>query len=258
MAFLEIRGISKSYGKAEILKDIDLMVETGEVLALIGPTGSGKTTLLRLVSLLEEPSMGCILFDGQKVTAASEKEKLKARRRMAMVFQKPVMFKANVSENVSFGLKMRGIDDPKKIEEALAAVGLSGFENRDANTLSGGEMQRIALARALVLEPELLLLDEPTANLDPESVASIDRLLQSLSGQKTAVILATHNMMECKRLATRVAVLQAGRLAAVGLPEEVFRQKNHSARPFIRIFCSLVRPKMDAFIFLNPNFMNNT
>ena len=225
MALLEIRGISKSYGKAEILKNIDLMVEAGEVLALIGPTGSGKTTLLRLMSLLEEPSMGCILFDGQKVTAASEREKLKARRRMAMVFQKPVMFKASVSENVSFGLKMRGIDDPKKIEEALAAVGLSGLENRDANTLSGGEMQRIALARALVLEPELLLLDEPTANLDPESVASIDRLLQSLSGQKTAVILATHNMMECKRLATRVAVLQAGRLAAVGLPEEVFRQK---------------------------------
>ena len=114
MAFLEIRGISKSYGKLAILKDIDLMVETGEVLALIGPTGSGKTTLLRLVSLLEEPSKGCILFDGQKVTAASEKEKLKARRRMAMVFQKPVMFKANVSENVSFGLKMRGIDDPKE------------------------------------------------------------------------------------------------------------------------------------------------
>ena len=231
MAFLEMRGISKSYGKAEILKNIDLTVETGEVLALIGPTGSGKTTLLRLVSLLEEPSMGCILIDGQKVTTASEKEKLKARRKMAMVFQKPVMFKANVSENVSFGLKMRGIDDQKKIEAALAAVGLFGFENRDANTTSGGEMQRIALARALVIEPELLLLDEPTANLDPESAASIDRLLQSLSGQKTTVILATHNMMECKRLATRVAVLQAGRLAAVGLPKEVFRQKNHSDRP---------------------------
>ena len=128
---------------------------------------------------------------------------------------------------------MRGIDDPKKIEEALAAVGLSGLENRDANTLSGGEMQRIALARALVLEPELLLLDEPTANLDPESVASIDRLLQSLSGQKTTVILATHNMRECKRLATRVAVLQAGKLKAVGLPEEIFRKKNLEGPAFL-------------------------
>jgi tungstate transport system ATP-binding protein len=232
MALLEIRGISKSYGKSEILKDINLKAERGDVLVLIGPTGSGKTTLLRLVSLLEEPSVGCILINGQKVTTASEKEKLKVRRKMAMVFQKPVMFKANVSENVSFGLKMRGIDDPKKIEEALLAVGLSGFENRDANTLSGGEMQRIALARALVIEPELLLLDEPTANLDPKSAASIDRLLQSLSGKKTALILATHNMVECKRLATRVAVLQAGRLAAVGLPDEVFSQKTPSEISF--------------------------
>jgi tungstate transport system ATP-binding protein len=145
---------------------------------------------------------------------------------MAMVFQKPVMFKANVSENVSFGLKMRGIDDPKKIEAALAAVELSGFENRDANTLSGGEMQRIALARALVLKPELLLLDEPTANLDPKSVASIDRLLQSLSGQKTTVILATHNRRGCKRLGTRVGGFQPGKRRAVGLPEEIFRKKN--------------------------------
>jgi tungstate transport system ATP-binding protein len=128
---------------------------------------------------------------------------------------------------------MRGIDDQKKIEEALLAVGLFGFENRDANTTSGGEMQRIALARALVIEPELLLLDEPTANLDPESAASIDRLLQRLSGQKTTVILATHNMMECKRLATRVAVLQAGKLKAVGLPEEIFRKKNLEGPAFL-------------------------
>ncbi len=142
---------------------------------------------------------------------------------MAMVFQKPVMFRAKVQENVSFGLKMRGRDDREKVREALEAVGLAGYESRDANTLSGGEMQRIALARALVLEPELLLLDEPTANLDPNSAAAIDRLLQGLAGRKTTVILATHNMREAMKLASRVAVLQAGRLTAVGSPEEVFR-----------------------------------
>ena len=141
---------------------------------------------------------------------------------MAMVFQKPVMFKARVQENVSFGLKMRGMDDREKVREALSAVGLAGYESRDAGTLSGGEMQRIALARALVLEPELLLLDEPTANLDPKSAAAIDRLLQGLAGQKTTVILATHNMLEALKLASKVAVLQAGRLTAVGSPEEVF------------------------------------
>ena len=224
-AFLEIKDLGKSYGSAEILRDITLTVEQGSVLALIGPTGSGKTTLLRLVNLLERPSFGQIIFKGRNVSDCPESELLAPRRSMAMVFQKPVMFRAKVQENVSFGLKMRGIDDPEKVQKALEAVGLAGYESRDANTLSGGEMQRIALARALVLEPELLLLDEPTANLDPKSAAAIDRLLQGLAGRKTTVILATHNMREALKLASLVAVLQAGRLTAAGKPEEVFRSR---------------------------------
>jgi ABC-type Fe3+/spermidine/putrescine transport system ATPase subunit len=219
---LEIKELGKSYGHAEILKEINLTIEQGSVLALIGPTGSGKTTLLRLVNLLESPSSGQIIFKGKKVSDRSEREMLMARRSMAMVFQKPVMFKARVQENVSFGLKTRGMDDREKVREALSAVGLASYENRDAGTLSGGEMQRIALARALVLQPELLLLDEPTANLDPNSAAAIDRLLQGLAGRKTTVILATHNMREALKLASTVAVLQAGRLTAVGRPEDVF------------------------------------
>jgi tungstate transport system ATP-binding protein len=238
MAFLEIRSLCKSIGPAEILLGINLTVERGEILGLIGPTGSGKTTLLRLINLLDEPSAGCILFDGKMVSGKPEKEVLAARRRMAMVFQKPVMFKASVEENVSYGLRMRGRqgrDDATggkygaggkmsmhaRVKEALAMVGLSGYESRDANTLSGGEMQRIALARALILRPELLLLDEPTANLDPKSAASIDSLLQGLAGSRTAVILATHNMQQCRKLAGRVAVLQAGRLVALGKSEEI-------------------------------------
>lgn len=224
MVFLEIKGLYKSYGDAAILKDISLIAEPGKVMALIGPTGSGKTTLLRLINLLEKPSRGCILYDGQNAMNLSGRELQKLRRRMAMVFQKPVMFAGNVRENVSFGLRMRKGDDSKKVEEALRAVELSGYENRDANTLSGGETQRIALARALVLEPELLLLDEPTANLDPNSAAAIDGLLLRLSRQKTTVILATHNMLQCQRLANRVAVLQSGRIIAAGHPDEIFRQ----------------------------------
>jgi len=232
LALLEVRSLSKSIGPAKILKGIDLTVERGEILGLIGPTGSGKTTLLRLINLLDEPSGGSILFDGRMVSGKPEKELLSARRKMAMVFQKPVMFKASVEANVSYGLRMRGRADAKdatggkmsmsdRVEEALAAVGLSGYRSRDANTLSGGETQRIALARALVLQPELLLLDEPTANLDPGSAASIDSLLSSLAGSRTAVILATHNMQQCRKLAGRVAVLQAGRLVAVGRSEEI-------------------------------------
>ncbi|MFZ3150049.1 MAG: phosphate ABC transporter ATP-binding protein [Methanothrix sp.] len=225
MALLEISSLGKSYGKAEILKGIDLTVERGEILGLIGPTGSGKTTLLRLVNLLDEPSTGRILFEDREVSGRPEREKLSMRRKMAMVFQKPVMFKASVEENVSFGMRMRGKADAEEMrvrtKEALAAMGLPGYESRDANTLSGGEMQRIALARAWVLQPELLLLDEPTANLDPGSAASIDGLLQKLADSRTAVILATHNMQQCRKLADRVAVLQTGRLVAVGKSEEI-------------------------------------
>lgn len=219
MAEVEIKGLFKSYGKALILKDINLKAEPGEVLALIGPTGSGKTTLLRLIGLLEKPTGGGIIFDGLEVTGLSESERLKARRRMAMVFQKPVMFKTSVRENVSYGLKIRGEDGiDERVKEAIAAVGLSGYESRDANTLSGGEMQRIALARALVLKPDILLLDEPTANLDPKTEASIDDLISRFEG---TIIMATHNMLEAKRLADRVAVLVEGRVAQVGRPGEV-------------------------------------
>lgn len=224
MAFLEVRSLSKSIGKAVILHEVNLTVERGEILGLIGPTGSGKTTLLRLINLLDKPSAGSILFSGKEVSGRPEKEALATRRKMAMVFQKPVMFKDSVKENVSYGLRMRGRKERYekiRVEEALEMVGLSGYESRDANTLSGGEMQRIALARALILQPELLLLDEPTANLDPRSADSIDNLLSSLAGSRTAVILATHNMEQCRKLAGRVAVLQAGRLAALGKSEEI-------------------------------------
>ncbi|HNX39474.1 MAG TPA: phosphate ABC transporter ATP-binding protein [Methanothrix sp.] len=266
MALLSVTGLGKSCGRAEILKGIDLSVERGEVLGLIGPTGSGKTTLLRLINLLDEPSCGCIEFDGRTVSGLPEKEMLAARRRMGMVFQKPVMFSASVQDNVSYGLRVRGArrradggraEIEERVRLVLEAVGLEGCERRDASTLSGGEMQRIALARALIIQPELLLLDEPTANLDPRSADSIDRLLERLAGSglflgesdgenrnsgdsgednlagrpsgtahRPAVILATHNMRQCRRLAGRVAVLQAGRLAAIGCTEEIFRERD--------------------------------
>jgi tungstate transport system ATP-binding protein len=219
MAKIEVKGLYKSYGGAEILKDINLSAEPGEVLALIGPTGSGKTTLLRMIGLLEKPTIGEIVIDGLDVTKLSEGKRLEIRRRMAMVFQKPVMFKMSVKENVSYGLRIRGegkIDG--RVEAAIEAVGLSGYESRDANTLSGGEMQRIALARALVLEPELLLLDEPTANLDPKTAAAIDALISRFKG---TVIMATHNMLQARRLADRIAVLVEGRLVEVGRPGDV-------------------------------------
>lgn len=222
MTIIELEGVGKSYGPSQILKEVDLQVDEGEVLALIGPTGSGKTTLLRLIDLLEEPSQGSILFEGRDASRLPEREMLILRRRMAMVFQKPVMFKASVKENVSYGLKVRGIKAPGKVDLVLKAVGLQSCANRDATTLSGGEMQRIALARALIVEPEVLLLDEPTANLDPRSAASVEELI---SGMQTTVIMATHNMDQCKRLSDRVVILLEGRLSAPRKPEELLTSK---------------------------------
>jgi len=224
MALLRVVGLGKTVWQGsrqvEILSDIDLCVERGEILALIGPTGSGKTTLLRLINLLDEPSRGSIIFDGERVSTLAEKEKVHVRRRMAMVFQKPMMFRGSVRDNISFGLRIRH-KDGEKIKEALEVVDLSGYESRDAGTLSGGEAQRIALARALVCDPELLLLDEPCANLDPSSAASIDRVIEERANQRTAVIFSTHNMQQCTRLADRVAVLAGGRIAGVKSPDEI-------------------------------------
>jgi tungstate transport system ATP-binding protein len=229
VAFLEVRNVSFSRGGARILRDVSLEAERGQVLVIIGPTGSGKTTLLRLIDLLESPNSGSIFLQGKDLARASDKERQEARKRMAMVFQKPVMFRSTVAENVSYGLKIRGIRRKERVKEALHAVGLPGYEARIATTLSGGEMQRTALARAMVIEPEVLLLDEPTANLDPKTAATIDDLIASFSRQGAGVIMATHNMQQAEKLGTRVAVLVEGRIVAEGSPDQIFARKKIAA-----------------------------
>jgi tungstate transport system ATP-binding protein len=208
-----------------ILRDINLEVKHGEVFVIIGPTGSGKTTLLRLVGLLDKPTAGEIFFGGQEVTD-SESSRLEMRRRMAMVFQKPAVFDASVHANVAYGLKVRKEERAirrSKVATALETVGLSGYERRNARTLSGGETQRVALARAMVIEPELLLLDEPTANLDPVSTSTVEKLISHVIQRlDTTVIMTTHDMLQGQRLATRMGVLMAGEMIQTGDPREVF------------------------------------
>jgi tungstate transport system ATP-binding protein len=216
-----VQGLGKDYGGSEVLKDVSLSVDRGEVLGLVGPTGAGKTTLLRLINLLERPTAGSITFGGLKLTECSEAEKVAIRRRMAMVFQKPVMFSYSVYYNVSYGLKIRDIKDKGEVEAVLKEVGLGSYAHREATTLSGGEAQRVALARAIITKPELLLLDEPTANLDPKMAEIIGDLLLRQAEGGAAVILATHDMGLCLRLSDRVVVLVNGRLLATGRAEEV-------------------------------------
>ena len=204
---------------------MNLGIDGGEVFALIGPTGAGKTTLLRLLDLLDSPSSGQIHFDSVDVTR-SGRERQKARRRMAYVQQKPIVFKMNVYDNVACGLKWRRVKKGvirQMVDGALELVGMSDYRKRDARTLSGGEMQRVAIARALVTEPEVLLLDEPTANLDPLSVTKVEEVLSHvIAERKTTVVMATHDMSQGQRLAKRVGVLINGELLQVGTPSEIF------------------------------------
>ncbi len=147
-----------------------------------------------------------------------------------MVFQKPVMFRSSVHENVSYGLKVRGNGNSQRwrFYRTLEEVGLSGYETRDATTLSGGEMQRIALARAMVIKPEILLLDEPTANLDPRSASAIDKIIEQLAHGGTTVIMASHNISQCRRLADMVAVLVDGRITKTGRPKDILPDRRFS------------------------------
>lgn len=226
MSLIDVRGLYKGYDGRDVLKNINIKIEKGETLAVIGPTGSGKTTLLRLLNLLDNPGSGKVFFDGMDAIKQPERIKLNIRRRMAMVFQKPVAFNASVYDNVAYGLKVRGMDEiDVKVISALKIVGLSGYEDRNAPTLSGGEMQRVALARAMIIEPEVLLLDEPTANLDPRSTDIIEDLISRIRHERdTAIIMATHDMSQGQRLADRMGVLMEGKLVQVGTPEEVFRK----------------------------------
>ncbi len=223
---IEAASISHGYGGRKVLQGLDLSIDKGEAFALIGPTGAGKTTLLRIIDLLEVPDAGEVYFDGRRIPR-SGKERLDIRRRMSFIHQKTRVFDLSVYDNVACGLRWRGWERNKiaeKVDHILEMVGLTGYAKRNARTLSGGEAQRVALARALVLEPEVLLLDEPTANLDPVSTAKIEQLVSCLAREhNTTLIMATHDMSQGQQLADRIGVLLDGRLIQAGNAANIFR-----------------------------------
>lgn len=225
MPLIETRDLWQRRDGEDILKNINLRVERGEVFALIGPTGAGKTTLLRLIDMLDTPAVGKLFFDGVDVNT-SEKVRLEMRRRISFVLQKPVVFNTNVYENVAYGLRWHGVGSRrirKEVEGILDTVGLAGYKHRNARTLSGGEVQRVAIARAIAVQPEVLLLDEPTANLDPVSASRIEELIAGIIKRETiTVIMATHDMSQGQRLADRIGVLVNGEMVQSGDPREIF------------------------------------
>ncbi len=212
-------------GEKTVLDGITLEVAKGESFGLIGPSGGGKSSLIRILDLLTRPSRGRLWIGGEEVTGGS-RDIIALRRRMAMVFQRPVAFRLSVSENVAYGLALRGVSRSvrkSRVTDALELVGLGGFEDRRASSLSGGELQRVSIARCLVTDPEVLFLDEPTANLDPLSTTVIENVVAGLRrDQGITVVMATHNLEQGQRLCDRLAVMAGGRLVQIGTPLELF------------------------------------
>jgi len=237
MALIETVNLCQRRDGHDILKDVSLRIERGEVFALIGPTGAGKSTLLRLLDLLDTPDRGRLYFDGTDVTESAAL-RLEVRRRMAFVLQKPVVFNTTVYDNIAYGLKWRGMsrnDVRTRIDHVLEMVGLAADRKRNARTLSGGEVQMVAIARAVATRPEALLLDEPTANLDPVSVARIEDLISRIMQQyDTTIVMATHDMSQGQRLAERVGILFNGEVLQSGQWQEVFSSpRNRSVAHFV-------------------------
>ncbi|UCB52191.1 MAG: ABC transporter ATP-binding protein [Candidatus Zixiibacteriota bacterium] len=221
--------IGKTYNRKEVLASVSLEIEEGKVNVILGPNGSGKTTLLKILNLLERPDAGRLLCDGKECSLTSNAgRRLKLSRRMTMVMQNPTMFDATVFKNVAYGLKVRGEEKKlirQKVESTLDTVRLTQAVERNALTLSGGEAQRVALARALVLDPEVILLDEPTNNLDSISLRIIEDLILSLKEQKDiTLVLTTHLLSNARRWGERFFVLREGRLIQKGDRKEVFER----------------------------------
>ena len=235
---IDVSGLSKTYdGATKVLEDISFQVSKGEIFVVIGPSGVGKTTLLRLIDLLDVPSTGSLVINGVDTTRLNTKERLQVRRKQGMVFQSTLLFDDTVYANVVYGLKIREVPKDQigvKVTKALKVVGLEEIEGRHAKTLSGGETQRIAIARVLAYEPELLLLDELTANLDPSNTAKIEKVVKDVrSIYGTTILVATHNMFQAKRIADHVAVLFNGRFIEVGDPQTIFE---HPTNPLTKAF----------------------
>ena len=216
----DLDKVSKSYGDVRALDNINLVVDEGETLGVVGQSGAGKTTLLRILSGLEEPTGGSVVFKGSGLDAAT---RLSLRRCATMIFQTPLFLRGDMFTNIAYGLRLRKTPEAKVRElvaETLDRVRLGGYEDRPARKLSGGEQQRAALARALVLDPEVLLVDEPTSNLDAANAKVISAIIEEEKQGRT-VVVSTHDLELIKRLTGRTVFIDGGRVTEEGAPSEL-------------------------------------
>lgn len=236
---IELRDVVVAYDTRVILDSVNLTIEDGETLVILGGSGSGKSTLLRLIIGLQRPTSGQIIVDGVDITTLSEEEFNKVRQKMGMVFQYSALFDSmSVGENVAFGLREHtNLSDDKIqhiVDERLGWVGLSGYESYMPNELSGGMKKRVSLARAIALDPTLILYDEPSSGLDPITSGTISMLIRGMQERLGCTsIVVTHDMQSAFYVADRIALLDKGKFIEVSKTEDVKNSPNPKVQQFI-------------------------
>ncbi|HEM5985276.1 TPA: amino acid ABC transporter ATP-binding protein [Streptococcus suis] len=237
-AIISIKDLHKYFGDNEVLKGIDLDIQQGEVVVIIGPSGSGKSTFLRTMNLLEVPTKGTVTFEGVDITDKSN-DIFKMREKMGMVFQQFNLFpNMTVLENITLSpIKTKGIakaEAEAKAKELLEKVGLPDKAQAYPQSLSGGQQQRIAIARGLAMDPDVLLFDEPTSALDPEMVGEVLAVMQDLAKSGMTMVIVTHEMGFAREVADRVIFMDGGYIVEDGTPEEVFEHtKEERTKDFL-------------------------
>lgn len=223
--FLRAEHLTYTVDGQTILSDISFKIQQGERVAVFGPSGAGKSTLIRLLNRLSEPTSGRVWIEGQDYREIPPQS---LRRRLGMMMQRPFLFPGTVADNLRFGPKAHGEDlDDETILHLLRSVDLQGYENRDVSDLSGGEAQRVNLARTLANRPEVLLLDEPTSSLDQAAREEVEAtILSTLQEQSVTCILVTHDQQQVRRLTNRVLLLRKGQLVAEGLVEDILNAQS--------------------------------
>lgn len=235
---IKIKNIKKTFGKNEVLKNIDLDINKGEIVVILGPSGSGKSTLLRCINLLENPQKGEIIFNNENILD-KKSDINKVRQNIGMVFQNFNLFpNMTVLENITLApIKVKNIKKEDAIEDALYLldrVGLIDKQNEYPQNLSGGQKQRIAIARTLAMKPEVILFDEPTSALDPEMVKEVLDVMTELAKEGMTMVVVTHEIGFAKEIATKVVFMDEGNILEVGCPSEIFNSpKNLRTKQFL-------------------------
>lgn len=261
MAFLEVKNITKKFGKTDVLKGIDLSLEKGQVLSIIGSSGSGKTTLLRCLNFLETPDTGEIYVDGDCIFNAADTTKKtfaeirEKRLSFGLVFQSFNLFpQYSVMGNLTLAPRLRAKEEVKsqklgsaalkakyteideKAKSILASVGLSEKQDSYPCELSGGQQQRVSIARALMLDPDILFFDEPTSALDPEITGEVLKVIKSLAARNMTMIIVTHEMNFARDVSDKIVFMDEGIVAAEGTPDEIFESANERLHAFLSAF----------------------